>query len=248
MFAVFNMSTGGDEEASSLSSSPQEHSSSALNNMAADFRSALDEFRENWQKEIKNTESMPEPTSAAKTATQEATDLLTSLPLHANEDDKQQFAFQLFSKAVELEQKGKVYDAVPLYRKAVQMFPDIEFKYYDQQKSLKAPSKANTTETNLSQQTQEINNEDFIDDLYEKFQMDITQNYEGRLILSSREAGVISTEMHISELPTEILFYILRWVVSNQLDMHSLEQCAAVCKGLYLCCRDEELWRLACIK
>lgn len=35
-------------------------------------------------------------------------------------------------------------------------------------------------------------------------------------------------EVHISSLPVEVLRYILRWVVSAQLDMRALEQVARV--------------------
>ncbi|OIC13287.1 hypothetical protein A7M48_20200 [Acinetobacter baumannii] len=68
------------------------------------------------------------------------------------------------------------------------------------------------------------------------------------MIASSRDANVLTTGLHFADLPPEIVMRILRWVVSAQLDMRSLEQCAAVCKGFYVYARDEELWRLACVK
>lgn len=53
---------------------------------------------------------------------------------------------------------------------------------------------------------------------------------------------------HISELPVEIIFYILRWLVSSDLDLKELEAFSAVCRGFYLCARDPEIWRLACLR
>nr|CAD7447425.1 unnamed protein product [Timema bartmani] len=53
---------------------------------------------------------------------------------------------------------------------------------------------------------------------------------------------------HISSLPMEIVLYILRWVVSADLDIRSLELCSRVSRGFYLCSRDSEIWRLACIR
>lgn len=53
---------------------------------------------------------------------------------------------------------------------------------------------------------------------------------------------------HISKLPIELLFLIFRWVVSSDLDMRSLEMCSMVCRGFYLCARDSEIWRLACVR
>lgn len=40
--------------------------------------------------------------------------------------------------------------------------------------------------------------------------------------------------------------YILRWVVSDELDLRSLDQCALVCRGFYLCARDSYIWKSAC--
>lgn len=54
--------------------------------------------------------------------------------------------------------------------------------------------------------------------------------------------------LHISALPVEVLVYIFKWVVSSDLDMKSLEQLSAVCRGFYVCARDEEIWRIACEK
>ena len=50
----------------------------------------------------------------------------------------------------------------------------------------------------------------------------------------------------MSALPVEVLMYILKWVVSADLDIASLEQLALVCRGFYICVHDEELWRLIC--
>ncbi|KAG1704463.1 F-box only protein 9 [Nymphon striatum] len=45
---------------------------------------------------------------------------------------------------------------------------------------------------------------------------------------------------HLSDLPLEIFMYILKWVVSADLDLKSLEQ-------ILSCSRDEEIWKLACL-
>lgn len=46
----------------------------------------------------------------------------------------------------------------------------------------------------------------------------------------------------------EIILYIFKWVVSSDLDLRSLEVCSMVCRGFYLCARDTEIWKLACIR
>ncbi|RUS85193.1 hypothetical protein EGW08_007019, partial [Elysia chlorotica] len=53
---------------------------------------------------------------------------------------------------------------------------------------------------------------------------------------------------HISCLPVELIIYILHWVVSSDLDLRSLDMFAMVCKGFYMCARDERVWKKACLK
>ena len=53
---------------------------------------------------------------------------------------------------------------------------------------------------------------------------------------------------HISVLPSELIIHLLKWVVSSELDLRSLEQVAMVSRGFYVCCRDVELWKLACMR
>ncbi|XP_053946810.1 F-box only protein 9 [Anastrepha ludens] len=217
---------------------------SPLHTFSTDIRTELEVFRDNWQRELKNQSETETPTKNVENDVKNIVEV-----------EQHKLAENLFRSAVELEQRGKVYDALPLYRKAVQIVPDIEFKYYELQKVKSAAAGGNFTEgikvfdpnLQIERPEESSDSEELLEDLYEKFQLDLTGN-GGRLLHSSRDAGVITTEAHISELPPEILLYILRWVVSAQLDMHSLEQCASVCKGLYLCARDEELWRLACAK
>ena len=45
-----------------------------------------------------------------------------------------------------------------------------------------------------------------------------------------------------------MLIYIFRWVVSAELDVRSLEQCARVCRGFHICARDPQLWKMICFK
>ena len=52
---------------------------------------------------------------------------------------------------------------------------------------------------------------------------------------------------HISCLPIEILIAILKWVVSDQLDLRSLEKCSAVCRCFYVASRSPDLWRIICL-
>jgi F-box protein 9 len=83
---------------------------------------------------------------------------------------------------------------------------------------------------------------------------DLTQHIHSILYVSNDSSCQLclpaaeQKSMHIGLLPAEVMQYIFKWVVSSDLDIYSLEQLACVCRGFYLCARDEELWRLVCLR
>lgn len=160
-------------------------------------------------------------------------------------------------EAAELEKLGKVFEAMSLYRRAVQIVPDIEFRIYDTLKNQTKPPKAEQMMNTQNAGTDDVLNANFnqneeenedLDgvDLLERFQLAISKT--GRLFNRVNDASVISTGLHFSDLPLEIILYILRWVVSSELDMRSLEQLSTVSRGFYICAKDPEIWKLACLK
>lgn len=64
----------------------------------------------------------------------------------------------------------------------------------------------------------------------------------------SSSSDTIRTEKHISSLPVEVMLLILKFVVSNDLDLRSLERFGMACKGFFILSRENELWRKACEK
>lgn len=46
----------------------------------------------------------------------------------------------------------------------------------------------------------------------------------------------------------EVLIHILKWVVSSDLDVRSLESFSEVCRGFYLASRSSDIWRLVCLR
>lgn len=161
-------------------------------------------------------------------------------------------------QGVELEKKGKVFEAMQMYRRAVHIDSDIEFRMYEKLKASvhKGPDHdtmaASSVGGNRTGLFGDGNNDDedlSAVDLVERFQASIA-NGNGHLFnRDNADTGVIVTDgVHISSLPTEIVLHILRWVVSGNLDLRALEQCAMVSKGFYLLARDPEIWRLACFK
>nr|KAF6362833.1 F-box protein 9 [Pipistrellus kuhlii] len=149
----------------------------------------------------------------------------------------QAHARELFLKAVEEEQNGALYEAIKFYRRAMQLVPDIEFKIT----YTRSPDGDGVGNSYI-----EDNDDDTkMADLLSYFQQQLTFQ-ESMLKLCQPELE--SSQTHISVLPMEVLMYIFRWVVSSDLDLRSLEQLSQVCRGFYICARDPEIWRLACLK
>lgn len=203
-------------------------------------RSELDDFREQWQKELKKEQHIA---SAATVA-----------PAGGNvgdgKDSIEQQARLLFQQGSELERSGKVFEAMRLYRRATQLVPDIEFRVYDK-KHAKATTAAaevdglmeRMLETNIDEDEENLEGVD----LGLRFQTLMARS--GKLFeRASGDRKLIVTSAHFSDLPMEVILYILRWVVSNDLDLKSLERFASVCRGFYLLARDPEIWRHACMR
>lgn len=167
-------------------------------------------------------------------------------------------AKSLFLQATELEKCGKVFEAMRLYRRAMQLDPDIEHKIYEESKNIVLNN--NNPIVNGPHRVEDImNNDENADDESEedlsgmdmlaRFELAL-QNGNGRLFQrGNAEAGVIVTGgVHISDLPTEIILHILRYVVASHIDVRSLEQCSMASRGFYICARDSEIWKAACLK
>lgn len=150
---------------------------------------------------------------------------------------KEEKAKELFLKAAEQEENGALYEAIKFYRRAMQLVPDIEFKInYNW-----SPDGDGIGKNFMD----DANDDSKMSDLLSYFQQQLTFQ-ESSLKLCQPEYDTNQT--HISVLPMEVLMYIFRWVVSSELDLRSLEQLSLVCKGFYICARDPEIWRLACLK
>lgn len=149
---------------------------------------------------------------------------------------REEKATELFLRAVQEEQNGAVYEAIKFYRMAMQLVPDIEFKI-----NYSRPPDADRGGGNYMDK----NVDGEIEDLLSYFEEELTLE---SLFPKICTPELDLTQMHISALPSEILMYIFRWVVSSDLDMRALEQLSLVCRGFYICARDPEIWHLACLR
>uniref|UniRef100_A0A665XAC3 F-box only protein n=1 Tax=Echeneis naucrates TaxID=173247 RepID=A0A665XAC3_ECHNA len=184
----------------------------------------LSAFRAQWMSELK-------PSGGASGTSDR---LLQPKGLKRTQDIvREEKATELFLRAVQEEQSGAVYEAIKFYRMAMQLVPDIEFKI-----NYSRPPDADRGGGNY-----DIDGD--IEDLLNYFEQQLTLESSFPKICTPE---LEITQMHISALPREILMYIFRWVVSSDLDMRALEQLSLVCRGFYICARDPEIWRSACLR
>lgn len=155
-------------------------------------------------------------------------------------------------EGVALERSGEVFEAMQMYRKAVHLDSEIEFKMYDKTKAnTRKQSDGNTESVRNIDATasEELAAEHLTEDLILRFTAAMNVDDSTTFAEPSTDDIVISdNSLHLMSLPIDVLAYILRWVVSSNLDLRSLEQCSLVCKAFYLCSRETEIWRLACQK
>uniref|UniRef100_A0A182J8T1 Uncharacterized protein n=1 Tax=Anopheles atroparvus TaxID=41427 RepID=A0A182J8T1_ANOAO len=233
-----------DDESSSSSSSGSESTSPK--------RSELDDFRDKWQQELKKEQQQP----AVNNSQPPQVSSPTVNAANWNHLSVDQQARALYLQGSELERNGKVFEAMRLYRRATQLVPDIEFKVYEK-KHVPPQSKDEATDAdpavgelvermtdaNIDEEEEDLENVD----LGLRFQALMARS--GKLFeRASGDRMLIVTAAHLSDLPMELILYILRWVVSKDLDMKSLERFASVCRGCYLLARDSEIWRHACMR
>lgn len=203
-----------------------------------EFKSVLDEFREKWQQELK-PEVQFHPKSPTSPGTQN--------DFHERTDEEKATSF--FIQGTEMERKGRVFEAMSLYRKAINLVPDIEFKIYETSKSQTEKKTLENVAIIKTEIPEIIRNKDEEDlngvDLISRFNETIQKT--GRLISSSIDKSVISTSSsaHFGDLPAEIILHILSWVILSESDLRYLEQS---CIGLYLLARDSELLKKVCFK
>lgn len=244
---------GDDDDSSSSLIVPPERCESPEN-----IQSALNEFRVKWQQELK--QDVPS-IGGSSSGLKEKVRPNQAVPAEDKENYSiEQQARALFLQGSDLEHTGKVFEAMRLYRKAVQLVPDIEFKIYDYAKQQQdqntggggggkeAPSVEQLSESMIAASLEEDDENLENVDLVLRFQNMLAKS--GRLFESASAADrmLIVTSAHFSDLPMEVILYILKWVVSNELDLKSMERFSRVCRGFYLLARDAEIWKRACVR
>jgi len=195
----------------------------------SEVRDDLHQFREQWRKELE---------AKARESEERGDNQEIQDDLHIQ-------AREYFLQGVQHEQNGKLYDAIKFYKKAVNLVPDIEkeaFQFTGRQAGNNNKQGASGENAKMKLETPSDDGDVEVENLTIKFSTVKLDNQP----LIQPQVPVQGT--HIGQLPSEVINYILKWVVSSDLDLRSLEACAAVCRGFYLAARDEEIWRLVCVR
>ncbi|XP_020291557.1 F-box only protein 9 isoform X1 [Pseudomyrmex gracilis] len=217
-----DMDEGEDQEASSL-------------HEGRNIEDALISFREQWQRELTISPKRDEPKAY-------------SLKQPSNEIANDETSIE--NRGIEHEQSRQFYEAIQFYKRAEQLVPDIEVRLYESTKT-KTRDRFDTDDsldTFDKDFTTNNDNENYNDDdeeetdLFLKLSKIVNRN---QCVCFPK---IDQSATHISALPMEIVLYILRWVVSSELDFRSLEMFSRVCRGFYISARDTEIWRLACVR
>ena len=145
-------------------------------------------------------------------------------------------------KGVEYEGDGKFFDAIKYYKKAEKLVPDIENHAHKfniaKHRNMRDANNTAIVDANGNARPESSENELDLVNLISKFsKLKVGGDCS---IQCESETNIV----HIGQLPSEVLNYIIKWVVSADLDLKSLENCSEVCRGFYLASRDEEIWRL----
>ncbi|XP_030830778.1 F-box only protein 9 isoform X3 [Strongylocentrotus purpuratus] len=152
----------------------------------------------------------------------------------------------LFMQGVKHERNGRMYEAVMFYKQSMQLVPDVESRVQESEGNSRSGSnQASDDEDNNNDVAEDMTDDggDDIEALAIKLQLMTTND-----LRTSCSTKTPQTATHVSALPVEILLCIFRWVVTSNLDLRSLEQLSKVSRGFYVCCRDSEIWRKACVR
>ncbi|ODM97236.1 F-box only protein 9 [Orchesella cincta] len=259
--------TGGDStlDAGEDSESESESSSSSSSKVphTRNIAKELDSFRLQWKAELKKgpssgtsnknkntvgSKSLQQETSAPSSQESESLAFVTGGGSVGNASVEDQ-AKHWFLKGVGLERSGELYDAVRCYRRAIQLVPDIEYRI----------GTGNVPNANASENSSSVGTPHESDDETDNEAENDCEDDDGPLnvkFLKIIEANGWNffqkskddNRTHINELPVEVLSYILRWVISCDLDVRSLDILSNASRGFYCLCRDEKLWQMACDK
>lgn len=204
----------------------------------------LDSFRNKWRREL-NVLSNPVHIDCNDSNDSLKLKNVTLEDEKENEYDK---AKRLFLIAVRLEQDDQHYESIAYYKQAMKLLPDIEKLIFKEQCELSAKDNLELKESqdnSYAENPKPKNDIDLLSRIRTNFNDDkLNIGYSFCRPAFKMKSG----STHLSSLPYELFLLILRWVIGEELDLHSLQQFSLVNRGFYLLSRDPSIWRGICYK
>ncbi|XP_059144742.1 F-box only protein 9-like [Physella acuta] len=269
---------GTDEEIDSLFSNngvadESKEGISNQNGRNSNVNDQLEVFRQQWQNEL---QKRPESGSQGQSPRSSHSEINVASNKTKQATDLENEARAYFMQGMQAEDDGMLNEAIYYYRKALQLVPDIESRLgsvftkvprdrvrIDSESSVEG--RYNFNFNNIKIHFCKIFTLEHLTVI--ELSSNILLNYTILCMFSEIEEDLLShfeqlrlkddalcqpdyeqRMTHISCLPIELISYILQWVVSNDLDFRSLEMFSMVCRGFYVCARDERVWKKACEK
>ena len=186
---------------------------------------ALSNFRKEWEAELQrisvsgqknNTPTQFPPISPARPPSfsprQESSSDSPTAPVAGREavidaGTIEEEAKRFFLMGVCFERRGDLYDAVRYYRRAVQLVPDIEYRVNQNENVNSEQQSVQDSDGEMNDAEDEAQDEEENDQgpLTTRFLQMIEANH-GQFFEKNRP----DTKAHVSDIPVEILLYILR--------------------------------------
>jgi len=234
----------------------EDEESSSSSSLTGSVEDELESFRQKWKQDIQAGGSGNGNLRSLGTSSRD--DNETGVKKNRNfvnipslEDRARGF----FLEGVEHEQNGELFEAIQKYRKAVNLVPDIEFKVEAERRGNDYNRNREKIETGNIDTEEDLEDIDPLDaelneetDLLLKFSRMKLKGHSSQDVVGTASSSATTTTTHISSLPMEVLIHILKWVVSSELDLKSLENFSGVCRGFYVAARASDIWRRVCIQ
>lgn len=158
-------------------------------------------------------------------------------------------AIKLYKEAGDLENAGRLGDAIKLYQKAYKLAPDIERILRERHSLMEEEQQSsnlnNTNNNNNAPPTPSLDKEAGIDESNSTPIIDLIAYFRSLDVkCEPKNQLLIQRQRHISSLPSEILIHHILGFLAVE-DPNSIESFGLTCRLFYLLVRDMSLWKSA---
>ncbi|KAL0080878.1 hypothetical protein J3Q64DRAFT_1643857 [Phycomyces blakesleeanus] len=222
-------------------------------NPSSSITSELDEFRDQWRKEVES-QKVPQPHEPTPPIQEPLVQQTESLKLEPSDDEIEEepmvTAMDFYIAAADLEKQGQLQKAIIHYRRAFKLNPEIDYEYKHHQATVvhSEPKVGNSSTEHIHPEDPQFRHavpigteykalstrKDPLEDLIKLFQ---SQDLH-------YQPAIEYKPVLIAKLPNEVIQHILRHLVLRSVS--SVARFALVCKNFFLFTRSPSLWKFAC--